>query len=310
MKILVTGGAGYLGSILVGGILAGGHTVTVLDNFMHRENSLAYLCWHRNLSLIRGDVRDHRLVRQLAAKADVIFPLAALVGAPLCEQDRVGAHSTNFVAIQILRQEASKGQPIIIPTTNSGYGIGAQGAECTEASPLRPISYYGKLKVDAEAEVMERGNSVSLRLATLFGMSPRMRLDLLVNDFVHRALRDRCVVLFEANAKRNYLHVSDAASAFIHVLDNWERMKDGVYNVGLSDANLSKRELCERIKEHVPAFTILEAPVGSDPDKRDYIVSNAKIEATGWRPQFSLDDGIVELIKGFQMIRDSRYANV
>jgi nucleoside-diphosphate-sugar epimerase len=309
VNILVTGGAGYLGSILVAELLTQ-HHVTVIDSFLHRENSLAHLCRWEHLEIVRGDVRDHRLIRQLVAKADVIIPLAALVGAPLCDQDRVGAHSTNLVAIQILRQEASKDQPIIIPTTNSGYGIGEHGKECTEASPLRPLSFYGKLKVDAEAEMLERGNAVSLRLATLFGMSPRMRLDLLVNDFVHRALRDRCVVLFEADAKRNYLHVRDAARAFVHVLDHWALMRNEVYNVGLSDANLSKRELCEKIKGHVPAFTILEAPVGSDPDKRDYIVSNAKIEASGWLPRFSLDDGIVELIKGFQMIRDSRYANV
>lgn len=310
MKILVTGGGGYLGSILVNDLLLMHHDVIVIDSFLHRENSLAHLCRWPHLEIVRGDVRDQRLIRQLVAKADVIIPLAALVGAPLCDQDRVGAHSTNLVAIQILRQEASKDQTIIIPTTNSGYGIGEQGKECTEASPLKPVSFYGKLKVDAEAEMMERGNAVSLRLATLFGMSPRMRLDLLVNDFVHRALRDRCVVLFEADAKRNYLHVRDAARAFVHVLDNWGLMRNAVYNVGLSDANLSKRELCEKIKKHVPAFTILEAPVGSDPDKRDYIVSNAKIEAFGWRPRFSLDDGIVELIKGFQMVRDSRYANV
>lgn len=310
MRILVTGGAGYLGSILVQTLLAAEHDVTVLDNFAHRENSLAHLCWWDHLRVVRGDVRDERLIRQLVAKVDAIIPLAALVGAPLCDADRVGAHSTNLVAIQILRQKASKDQPIIIPTTNSGYGIGDRGKECTEASPLKPISFYGKLKVDAEAEMMERGNAVSLRFATLFGMSPRMRLDLLVNDFVHRALRDRCVVLFEADAKRNYLHVRDAAEAFSHVLDNWALMKGGVYNVGLSDANLSKRELCEKIRGHIPTLTVLEAPVGSDPDKRDYIVSNAKIEATGYRPTFSLDDGIIELIKGFQMIRDSRYANV
>jgi nucleoside-diphosphate-sugar epimerase len=309
MRILVTGGAGYLGSVLVKELL-NYHEVTVVDSFLHRENSLAHLCRWPHLEIVRGDVRDQRLIRQLVAKADAIIPLAALVGAPLCDSDRVGAHSTNLVAIQILRQEASKDQPIIIPTTNSGYGIGEQGKECTEASPLKPVSLYGKLKVDAESEMMERGNAVSLRLATLFGMSPRMRLDLLVNDFVHRALRDRCVVLFEADAKRNYLHVRDAARAFVRVLDEWPLMKDNIYNVGLSDANLSKRELCEKIKKHIPVFTILEAPVGSDPDKRDYVVSNAKIEATGWRPAFSLDDGIVELMKGFQMIKDSRYANV
>ncbi len=309
MRILVTGGAGYLGSILVDALL-NYHEVIVLDNFVHRENSLAHLCRWPTLEIIRGDVRDLRLLKDLVPKADAILPLAALVGAPICDQDRVGAHSINLAAIMLICEEVSQEQCIIIPTTNSGYGIGEKGKECTEGCPLKPISFYGKLKVDAENVVLETGNFISFRFATLFGMSPRMRLDLLVNDFVYRALRDRCVVLFEADAKRNYLHVRDAAEVFVHALQNLELMKNNIFNVGLSDANLSKRELCEKIKEHVPNFTVLEAAVGEDPDKRDYIVSNAKIEATGYRPQFSLDSGITELIKGYQMIRDSRYANV
>jgi nucleoside-diphosphate-sugar epimerase len=316
-KILCTGGAGYLGSILVETLL-GHHEVTVLDNFMHKENSLAHLCHVGHLEIVRGDARSSRLLMELVPKADIIIPLAALVGAPLCDEDRVGAHSINFSAIRLLCEFSSKNQAIIIPTTNSGYGIGEPGKECTEASPLEPISFYGKTKVCAEELIMERGNSVSLRLATLFGMSPRMRLDLLVNNFVHRAVHDRFIVLYEASAKRNYLHVRDAARAFVHVINNWEKLKDNIFNVGLSNANLSKRELCEKIKEHIriagaetkASFTVLEAPVGTDPDKRDYIVSNAKIEAAGWKPRFSLNDGIRELIKGYQMIRENRYANV
>lgn len=309
MKILVTGGAGYLGSTLVDEMLKF-HEVTVLDNFMHRENSLAHLCrlWH--LDIVCGDARDTRLLKGLVPRADIIIPLAALVGAPLCDSDRHGAINTNNGAIESLCEIASRGQPILIPTTNSGYGIGKPGKECTEASPLKPITLYGRTKVEAEKMVMERGNSVSLRLATLFGMAPRMRLDLLVNDFVYRAVHDRSVVLYEADAKRNYLHVRDAARAFVHMLDNWAKLRDNIFNVGLSDANLSKRELCERIKGHVPSLTTLEAKVGEDPDKRDYIVSNAKIEAAGWQPEFSLDDGIRELIKGYQMLRANRYANV
>lgn len=309
-KILITGGAGYLGSVLVEMLLHRESEVTVLDNFRHGENSLGHLCHHRKLRILRGDCRDTHVLDSVIMEHDVIIPLAALVGAPLCDQDRVGAESTNRAAVELICRTASKDQRIIIPTTNSGYGIGDEGKECTEESQLRPVSFYGKIKVEAEKAVMDRGNSVSLRLATLFGMSPRMRLDLLVNDFVHRAIHDRFVVLYEANAKRNYLHVRDAALAFIHMIDGWEKTKNNIYNVGLSSANLSKRELCEKIKEHVPSFTILEAPVGEDPDKRDYVVSNAKIEATGWQPTFTLDDGIQELIKGYQMVRSNRYANV
>lgn len=310
MKILVTGGAGYLGSILVETLLWEDHEVTVLDTFAHRQNSLAHLCWEDRLEIVRGDTRDVNIVKKLVAKADMIFPLAALVGAPLCDRDPEAAIGINTAAIRTICSLASHEQGIIIPITNSGYGIGEKGKECTELSPLKPVSLYGKSKVAAEDAVMDRGNAVSLRFATLFGMSPRMRLDLLVNDFVHRALRDRSIVLFEADAKRNYLHVRDAAESFVHALNNWGLMKENIYNAGLSEANLSKRELCEEIKKHIPSFTILEAKIGEDPDKRDYIVSNVKIEATGWKPQYSLDDGIEELVKGSQMIRDGRYANI
>lgn len=310
LDILVTGGAGYLGSTLVPMLLAEGHRVTVLDNFMFRQNSLAHVCHDPNFDIVRDDCRNEATVKRLLAKADVVIPLAALVGAPLCNADQTGAVSINLDAVKMICRLASPAQRIILPNTNSGYGIGAKDAFCTEESPLNPITLYGRTKVDAEKAVMERENSLSFRLATVFGMSPRMRIDLLVNDFVHRAVFDRAVVLFEAHFKRNYIHVRDVARAFIHAIDNFETMKGQSYNVGLSDANLSKAELCERIQKHLPKFVYLEAPIGEDPDKRDYIVSNAKIEATGYRPAHSLDAGIQELIKGFQMIRNTQYGNV
>jgi nucleoside-diphosphate-sugar epimerase len=204
----------------------------------------------------------------------------------------------------------STDQRIIIPITNSGYGIGKKGHECTEESPLSPISLYGVTKVEAEKTVLDRGNAISLRLATVFGMSPRMRLDLLVNDFVYRAVTDKAVILFESHFKRNYIHVRDTARAFKHSIDNFDSMKNQPYNVGLSNANLSKAELCDKIKAHITNFIYLEAPIGEDPDKRDYIVSNARIEATGYKPQYSLDNGIAELIKGYRMIRNTVYGNV
>jgi nucleoside-diphosphate-sugar epimerase len=309
-KILVTGGAGYLGSVLAPALLEAGHSVTVLDNFMFNQNSLASSCWRDDFDLIRGDARNMSVVKPLAAKADIVIPLAALVGAPMCDRDPIAATTTNLEAVRDLAAELSKQQRIVMPITNSGYGIGEAGKECTEDSPLKPISLYGRTKVEAEKIALDRGNAISLRLATVFGMAPRMRIDLLVNDFVYRAVNDRTVVLFEAHFKRNYIHIRDVARAFLHAIDNFGAMKDMAYNVGLSDANLSKAELCARIKAHVPSFVYLEAPVGEDPDKRDYIVSNARIEGTGFKPQFSLDDGIRELIKGYRMIRNTVYGNV
>lgn len=308
MKILITGGAGYIGSTLVPLLLRRGHDVAVLDNFMWRQCSLAHVCHSDGLEIVRGDARDAGALRPLVGRADAVVPLAALVGAPLCDHDPLGAMSTNSGAIQTLCKLLSPQQRLAIPISNSGYGIGEPGKECTEDSPLRPVSLYGRTKVEAEEEAMSRENSVSLRLATLFGMSPRMRLDLLVNDFVYRAVTDRAVVLFEAHFKRNYLHVMDAAGALTAAVEGF--LSPGIYNAGLSDANLSKLELCEAIKKQVPAFTFVEAAVGEDPDKRDYIVSNAKIEAAGWRPGRSLSDGVRELVKGYQMIRNARYGNV
>jgi nucleoside-diphosphate-sugar epimerase len=309
-SILVTGGAGYLGSILVPELLALGHRVTVLDNFMYRQNSLAQNCANPKFDVVNGDSRDETAIKALVAKSDVIIPLAALVGAPLCKRDPVAATTTNRDAIAMMTKLLSGDQRIVMPITNSGYGIGEKGKLCTEDTPLRPVSLYGRDKVEAEKIVLDYGSAVSLRLATVFGMAPRMRIDLLVNDFVHRAVTDRFVVLFEGHFKRNFIHIRDVARAFIHAIDNFEAMKGGPYNVGLSDANLSKIELCERIKAHLPQFIYIEAPIGEDADKRDYIVSNAKIEATGYRPSYSLDDGIGELIKGYRTISNSVYGNI
>jgi nucleoside-diphosphate-sugar epimerase len=309
-NILVTGGAGYLGSMIIPELLSLGHKVTVLDNFMFKQNPLAHVCANPEFDVIRGDARDESLIKGAIKDVDVVIPLAALVGAPLCNNDLLGTTSINRDAVIMLTKLLSKDQRILMPITNSGYGIGEKGKFCTEESPLNPISLYGTTKVEAEAAVLERGNAISFRLATVFGMAPRFRLDLLVNDFVYRAVHDRAVVLFEADFKRNYIHIRDVARAFIHGLDNFETMKKEAYNVGLSDANLSKRELCEKIHEHIPSFVFMEAPIGEDPDKRDYIVSNEKIEATGYMPQHSLDMGIRELIKGYRMIRNAQYGNV
>jgi nucleoside-diphosphate-sugar epimerase len=306
----VTGGAGYIGSVLVPALLHAGHTVTVVDSFMYQENSLAASCANPRFDVVRGDVRLPETMAPLLRKADVVIPLAALVGAPLCDRDPIAATQVNRDAVIAMLASMSPDQAIVMPITNSGYGIGEPGVPCTEESPLNPLSRYGRDKVEVEKALMERGNAVSLRLATVFGMAPRMRIDLLVNDFVHRAVRDRVLVLFEAHFKRNYLHVRDVARAFMHAMDNIGSMRGQAYNVGLSDANLSKRELAERIKLQVPALAIIESDIGEDPDKRDYIVSNAKIEATGFRPAHSLDAGIAELIKGYTTIRNTRYGNV
>ena len=310
MKILITGGAGYLGSVLTPALLSRGHQVTVLDNFRFRQNSLADCCHSETFQVVRGDCREESVLKPLVAKADLIIPLAALVGVPLCNQDPVGTQTTNFEAIDLLCRLASPAQRIMMPVTNSGYGIGEKGKFCTEDTPLNPISTYGVTKVKAEQAVLQRENSLSFRLATVFGMSPRMRIDLLVNDFVYRAVNDRAVVIFEGHFKRNYIHIRDVVRAFLHGLDNFETMKGRPYNAGLDDANLSKVELCAQIQKHLPKFVYLEAPIGEDPDKRDYIVSNARLASTGFQPEWSLDRGIVELIKGFTILKNSAYSNV
>jgi len=310
MQVLITGGAGYIGSVLTPALLAEGHHVTVLDNFMYRQNSLADCCGYDSFEVIRGDSRDAALLKKAAAKADVVIPLAALVGAPLCNQDRTGAETINYEAIVTLTRLLSTNQWVILPTTNSGYGIGEKDQFCTEESPLRPISLYGVTKMRAEEEVLRRENSISFRLATVFGMSPRMRLDLLVNDFVYRAYHDRAVVIFEGHFKRNYIHIRDVARLFLHALTNFEAMRGRPFNAGLNEANLSKLELCAVIKKHLPNFVYWEAPIGEDPDKRDYIVSNDRLLATGFKTEWGLDRGIKELIKGYTILKNSAFSNI
>jgi nucleoside-diphosphate-sugar epimerase len=309
-RILVTGGAGYLGSIMVPELLAAGHSVTVLDNFMFKQNSLAHVCHHPGFEVVRGDIRSEGTIRPLLKRAEIVIPLGALVGAPLCARDPVGATTTNHDAILMMLKNLSREQIALMPTTNSAYGTGDANNFCTEESPLRPVSQYAIEKVEVEKSLMQNPNAISFRLATVFGMSPRMRTDLLVNDFTYRAVTDRFVVLFESSFKRNYIHVRDVAGAFLHGIANHGLMKGQIYNVGLSDANVSKKELCELIQKQVPEFVFQDAPVGRDPDQRNYIVSNAKIEATGFRPKYSLEFGIGELIKGYTMIRNSVYGNV
>jgi nucleoside-diphosphate-sugar epimerase len=308
--ILVTGGAGYIGSILVPALLSRGYRVTVLDNFMYRQASLLECCADEAFTVVRGDCRDRNTLERALRDVDVIIPLAAIVGAPACDADQTAARTINLDAIRLLLSLRSSSQRVIFPTTNSGYGVGEPGKLCTEETPLRPISLYGTTKVDAERAVLDAGNAITFRLATVFGLSPRMRLDLLVNDFVYRAVTDRTVVIFEGHAKRNYIHVRDVARAFLHALDNFGGMRDEPYNVGLSEANLSKLELCARIRDVVPGFVYLEAPIGEDPDKRDYLVSNDKIEGTGFAPEHSLEMGIRELVKGYQILKSRPHSNV
>ena len=308
-SILVTGGAGFLGSVMVPDLLKAGHKVTVLDSFIYRQNSLALVCGDSNFTAVNGDVRKKNIVLPLLKEADIIIPLAALVGAPLCAANPEGARSINHGAIKLMLDHMSPEQRILMPTTNSAYGTGDANNFCDETSPLNPISEYAKDKVEVEKMILERENSISFRLATVFGVSPRMRIDLLVNDFTYRAVKDRFLVIFEGHFKRNYLHIRDVARVFLHSISLFDSMRGEIYNVGLSDSNLSKIELCEAIQKILPNFFFHEAEIGRDSDQRNYIVSNAKIEATGFKPAYSLHQGILELIKGYEMIKENRYRN-
>ncbi len=309
-RILVTGGAGYIGSILVPILLKRGYKVTVLDSLIFNQSTLLDCCADPNFEFIQGDICDHDLVNKLLSISDIVIPLAAIVGAPACKRNPALARLVNYDAHINIVNNVSADQKVLFPTTNSGYGIGEKNDYCTEETPLKPISEYGRMKVEVEKAILDKGNAVTFRLATVFGISPRMRLDLLVNDFVYRSVTDRSLVLFEEHFRRNYIHVRDVAKAFSFGIENYERMKGEPYNVGLSSANLTKRQLAEKIKEYVPGLYIHSAEIGEDPDKRDYIVSNDKIESLGWHPDHTLDDGIQELIKGYKIIRSNRFANV
>lgn len=308
-KVLVTGGCGYIGSVLVPELLRQGYQVTVVDNLSFQQTVLLDCMNFDSLTFIKGDVCDSDLIKKQVAKHDVIIPLAAIVGAPACAANPELTKLINYDAVEVILNAATVDQKVLLPITNSGYGVGEDGKFCTEESPLRPVSLYGRLKVDIEKNMLDRGIGVSFRLATVFGVSPRMRLDLLVNDFTYRSCRDRCLVLFEEHFKRNYIHVRDIAQTFLFGIKNYDRMQGQAFNVGLSTANLSKRELAEKIKEYVPSLYIHSAPIGEDPDKRDYIVSNDKLESLGWQPQFSLDHGIKEIIRAYPLLKERKFAN-
>lgn len=308
-KILVTGGAGYIGSVLTPMLLREGHEVTVLDSFLYRQTSLLDCCGNDAFHILRGDCRDEALVRRALDGQDIVIPLAAIVGFPACDNDKTAAQTVNQDAVEMLLRLKAPEQKVIFPCTNSGYGLGQGQTYCTETSPINPITLYGRTKMAAEAAVLASGNAVCFRFATLFGASPRMRTDLLVNDFVYRAVFDRTLVVFEGTFMRNYLHVRDAANAFLFAIEHFGEMRGQTFNCGLSDANLSKLELCEKIQAHIPSFVYLQAPVGEDPDKRNYLISNEKIERLGYRTQHSLDFGIEELMKVYAILKKSSYGN-
>ena len=310
MKILITGGAGYIGSVLVPMLLNQDHEIVVIDNFMYGQTPLLDCCINSNLKIIRGDVRDQELLSSELKKTDAVLPLACLTGAPICEKDPEGAKQINFEAVKFLADKKSKDQFLIFPCTNSGYGVGEDGIFCDENTPMRPVSRYGKLKVELEDYLLQKGDCLTFRFATVFGISPRMRLDLLVNDFTYRAITDKTLVLFEAHFKRNYLHVRDASNVFIHALKNYSSMVGEPFNVGLSDANLSKKELCETIQEVVSDFKFIISEIGKDPDQRNYVISNDKIEKYGFSTSVTLKTGIEELVKGFQVIRRNHFSNI
>ncbi|MEI6034054.1 MAG: NAD(P)-dependent oxidoreductase [Verrucomicrobiae bacterium] len=308
--VLVTGAAGYLGSTLCASLLESGYRVLALDNLFYNETSLFHLCAHPDFEFVFGDARDAGLIKSLVAKADAIIPLAAMVGVGVCNRDPEMTRSTNFGAIELLNRLRSPDQLIVYPTTNSGYGTSTGEVYCTEETPLSPISLYGETKAQSEALLLASQNAICLRLATVFGMSPRMRLDLLVNHFVYAAVFDRYLVIFEKDFKRNYVHVRDVADCFIHCLSNPGRMVGRTFNVGLDQANLSKEELALKVKEFVPDFYIHFSEIGTDPDKRNYIVSNQRLAEAGFVAKRSLEDGIRELLKGYKMLGRGKFKNV
>ena len=291
-------------------LLDAGYRVTVLDNLMYRQHTLFHLCNNPNFDFVFGDVRNEKLVGDLAEKADAIIPLAAIVGAPACDRDPVATVAIHVDSMRNIRKRLSGSQLVIYPTTNSGYGTQTGDVYCTEETPLDPISLYGKTKSQAETEWLEYANAITLRLATVFGLSPRMRIDLLVNDFTHKAFFDKYLVIFEKDFKRNYIHIRDIADCFIHCIENSEKMIGRPFNVGLDDANLSKEELALKIKEYVPQLYIHFASIGSDPDKRNYIVSNQRLREAGFEAKRSLDVGIVELLKGYKMLGRGEMKNI
>lgn len=310
MKILINGGAGYIGSVLIGHLLRAGHHVTVLDNLIFGQRSLFGYCSNPNFEFVFGDVRNADTVRPLVSKADAVIHLAAVVGAPACDRDVEYATTLNFGSVETLSKLVSKDQKVIYPCTNSGYGTQSGDVFCTEETPLEPISVYGKTKADAEKLLLDTGNAVAFRLATVFGVSPRMRVDLLVNDFTYKAYKDGYLVLYESHFQRNFLGIEDVARGMLFALENYDRIKGEPYNLGLDSANINKLQLAEKIKEHVPKLYIHEAAVGTDPDKRNYVVSNDKLRKAGFEATMTLDEGIAGLLKAYKMFGRSEFGNV
>ncbi len=309
-RVFITGGAGYIGSVLTPLLLKKGYQVTVLDNLSFKQAPLLESFSNPQFRFIHGDACDEALISEEVPKADILIPLAALVGAPACDRAPFLATVVNRDAIALLLKHSSPRQKILYPNTNSGYGAQGDGI-CTEETPVNPVSHYGRLKIEGETILLNSGRALSFRLATVFGISPRMRLDLLVNDFTFRACHDRFVVLFEEHFKRNHVHVRDVANAFCFGIEHFEEMRGNIYNLGRTDANLTKKELCEKIRQYIPSFYVHYAKIGEDPDKRDYLVSNAKLEGLGWRAEVSLDEGIREMITAYPMLRsNSSFKNV
>ena len=310
-KVLITGGAGYLGSVLTQELLNHDYNVTVLDNLSYKQTSLLHVCNDRNFNFIKGDVTDKALLQSLVYKADIIIPLAAIVGAPACDANKELATAINFTQIKNIVDILTDDQKILMPNTNSQYGSSSE--VITEDSPFNPLSHYAVTKCNAEDYIMKNTNGICLRLATVFGASPRMRTDLLVNDFVYKAMTDGVLVLFQSKFKRNYIHVRDIAQTFLYCIENYEHIKGEVFNVGLSTANLNKLELATEIKKQFNSLVIIENEFSTDFDNRNYIVSNDKLESTGWSPKFSISDGITELTQAYKMVitdNNKKYTNL
>jgi nucleoside-diphosphate-sugar epimerase len=308
-RVLVTGAAGYIGGVLCEHLLASGYRVTGVDSLLYGPQNIFHLCANPRFEFLQGDARDEAFMRERVRQADILIPLAAIVGAPACDRDPALARSVNLEAVRLLARLRSPSQLVVFPTTNSGYGATSGDVHCTEQTPLEPISLYGRTKVQAEAELLAVPNVITLRLATVFGASPRMRVDLLVNHFVYEATTRGYLVIFEKHFKRNYVHIRDVADCFIYCIGQSERMVGRPYNLGLDSANLTKEELALKVREYVPHLALYFSDIGSDPDKRNYVVSNQRLRDAGFEASRSLDDGIQELLKAYRLMGPGSFRN-